>query len=238
LDSIDWAAYGIPNNGFFRYESTYQRRAAALIAAAIVRSGFTQVESAPTLYESWRRYAVKMGVRLVRPQDWDIFWRRVVYEILAEHWSIGTSSLVGEVKKVMVPPLNNVYWRRAAYFQWATRFVPDLTEFSKLVKLVLARAAHDAEMRNVDRPTWFNEMVSLRDALDEARFSAVGKPDTDTLQKTEGVGYSVSLGDNEVLVKEENDQLVYINKKGYTPGQVRNFAMALLEAAEMSEKTA
>ncbi|APU89096.1 hypothetical protein Rctr85_075 [Virus Rctr85] len=211
----------LPNNYWFPDVGRYQFAAIKLLAKLAVRTGFTAIEPAATLRESWQRAAVQMGIRLYRQSDWNLFWLRVAYQIVDLHLGLSAAGQIArEVQKTMVVPNKSPFWRRASYFFWAARSQQiELQPLRQLLTLVLARAAFDADERNVDRPSWFNETVAIRDALE-----------TPVAPALPVVTYPNAEGAPTLLSIEKN------GKEGsLTPTQARALAFALLDAAEAAE---
>lgn len=237
---IDWPATGVTE--WFAVESSRYTSIIYLLAKLLALRGLTMLEPAASLRESWKVIAVKLGVRIYRVWDWDDFWRKVAYIIVDDHTNPSATNLSKQVRTVMVQGNYAPFWHRSKYFMWASKSVEELLRFSQIISLVLARAAHDAEKNNIDRPSWFKELLALKEALDAAR-SPDGKAAPLFLKPTEsGDGFSAGLSEDgdahKIFVElDQTIGLVYLNGGGHTPNYIRTLALTLLEAADLADKS-
>jgi hypothetical protein len=212
---------------FYFPESSYAYRAAKTIAAYIALRGFGFEEPALTVRESWLKTARLLGVRLRRDGDWNIFWEDVCFH-LVKMKAPNASSLTKQIRKEMRVATQNVFPSRGTYLLAAAEGdAGKLVEFYKLLRKANAIAAADAELFQMDRPTWVGEQESMADSL-----LATGVVQQCNLEQSSSeenwhvTSYDVKPFYGDVLLGE--DRLM--------PHEARKLARLLLAAAHLAEQ--
>jgi hypothetical protein len=232
---VDWRELDAPHNGFYFPESRYARNAAMTLARLFSRQGTGFIEPADTLKESWTKLARKIGLRYVREREERMFWLSVSYQVVILNIAPAAANIAGEIKRIMAPG-QPFYPPRHTYLKYATTSSAELERLDQMLVVILATVADEADRANIDRPTWFGELESWRNAVQTARFSVGKKPENEYF-KGDGSGFYFAEIENQDIAIHE-DGVVYVNDWTMGAPELRRLALALLEAAKLSEEAA
>lgn len=217
---IDWSSMGLSE--YTTQNSAHHYRVVCLLAHLAVTRGFSMLEPAANEAESWRKLAIKLGIKLVHDSDWDDFWRSVCLHIINNY---GTEPRLREfavkMKNSMLKKPIVKTWPRIEYLLSAIHNAGELIRFSQILTVIVSRAAADSDRLNVDRPTWFREFRTLRDVALEAVISAQGGKAK--------IGQSGQLPDE--LAVSMNNQTIQLAERSLDPETARMLALHLLDAA-------
>lgn len=229
-----WQELDAPHRGFYFPESKLARNAAATLARLFSRRGIDLIEPADNLYDSWIILARKLGLRFNREREWRLFWLSVSYQVVTQNTAPAAARIAEEIRRIMAPG-QPLYPPRHTYLKYATRSVLELERLEQMLTIILATVAAEADKLNVDRPTWFGELESWRNAAQTARFPVGHKPETEYLAKQGDEFYFAVIEGIDIMVSGDSAEVV---EQAMGAPELRRLALALLEAANLVEEAA